>query len=215
VNRSSSNEDGLKLRQRFKSATRDAILQAAARVFAADGAAKARVEDIATEAGIAVGTVYNYFQDRTALVTALLETRTRALLDALDAVETGTSVDVERDAIAAFHDRLGRFVTALAAHFDVNHPLLSAILDDERQRGVDARTATRRQTIRQEVLGRAERLIASGIRARAVQEGDPAIYAALLVGMVRGMGMSVLARQERFAGGANEIVRIFLHGVGR
>lgn len=215
MNSSSSNEDSLTLRQRLKSATRDAILEAAAKVFAADGAAKARVEDIAAEAGIAVGTVYNYFEDRTALVTALLETRTKSLFEALDEVESSAAADVRGDAVAAFQDRLGRFVTALGAHFDVNHSLLSALLDEERERGIDARTATRRQTVREGVLVSAERLIARGIRVRALQKGDPAIYAALLVGMVRGMGMSALARQARFADRAGDIVRMFLHGVGR
>jgi len=53
-------------------------------VFSAGGATQARMEDIAARAGVAVGTVYNYFEDRTALVNALLEGRRRDMFDALD-----------------------------------------------------------------------------------------------------------------------------------
>src|SRR5450759_1515604 len=93
----SLSESQLILRQQFKTATRDAILDAAASTFARDSAAPVRMEDIAARAGIAVGTLYNYFQDRSALVNALLELRTRALLDCLDA-----AVKVE----APFRERL-------------------------------------------------------------------------------------------------------------
>lgn len=200
----------------MKGATRDAILQAAASVFAADGATHARMEDIAATAGVAVGTVYNYFEDRTALVTALLETRRRALFDALDAAiprEVATGADRPG---GRFEADLERFVAALARHFDANRALLSVLLDEELHRGIDAKAASRRRTVLQEVLVRAERLVAKGIRSRALQKGDAAVYSALLVGMVRGVAMSALARREaRFADSTREIVRVFLNGASR
>ncbi|MGE3511352.1 MAG: TetR/AcrR family transcriptional regulator [Vicinamibacterales bacterium] len=216
MNSDSSSERGLKLRDRFRGATRDAILDAAASVFIAGGATNARMEDIAANAGIAVGTVYNYFEDRTALVTALLETRTRALFEALDAaVQTGTAPGADRTG-RAFQAELERFVAALARHFDANRSLLSVLLEEELHRGIDVKAAVRRRTVLQEVLVRAERLTAKGIRTHALRKGDPAVFAALLVGMVRGIAMSALARREAsFADGAQEIVRMFLKGVSR
>src|SRR4051794_41806168 len=85
MNLSSPSEPRLKLREWLRGATRDAILEAAARVFSSGGATHARMEDIAASAGVAVGTVYNYFEDRTALVTALLDGRRRDMFEALDA----------------------------------------------------------------------------------------------------------------------------------
>jgi AcrR family transcriptional regulator len=196
--------------------TRDAILEAAAAVFAAGGAANARMEDIAAEAGIAVGTVYNYFEDRTALVTALLEIRTRALFDALDAAVESDGAPGSSQAGQGFDVELERFVAPLARHFDANRSLLNVLLEEELHRGIDAKAASRRRTVLQEVLVRAERLAAKGIRTHALQKGDPAVYAALLVGMVRGIAMSALARQEAsFADGARDIVRVFLKGASR
>ena len=213
---SSSSEERLTLRQRFRSATREAILEAAAAVFSAGGAAP-RMEDIAAEAGIAVGTVYNYFADRTALMSALLETRTRALLEALDAAPAGAAATAAaRAPAAAFQIELEHFVTALAGHLDANRALFSALLDEERHHGIDARAATRRRTLLEQLLRRAEQLIASGMSSGALRKGDPAVYAALLVGMVRGMATSALTRDDaRFADGIGDLVRLFLHGAAR
>ncbi len=216
MNQSSSSEPRLRLRERFRGATRGAILEAAASVFAADGAANARMEDIAATAGVAVGTVYNYFEDRTALVRALLDTRTKALFDALTAAVQADEPAGADQAKRGFEAELERFVAPLADHFDANRALLSVLLEQERHRGIDAKAASRRRTVIQEVLGRAERLTAKGIRTRALRKGDPAVYAALLVGMVRGVAMSALGRRDsRVAHSAREIVRVFLRGASR
>jgi AcrR family transcriptional regulator len=215
MNLSSSSEPRLTLRERLKGATRDAILEAAARAFSSGGATHARMEDIAASAGVAVGTVYNYFEDRTALVTALLDGRRRDMFEALDAVAPAAGSAADKSS-RGFEAELERFVTPLARHFDANRALLNVLLDEELLRGIDAEAASRRRTIQQEVLDRAERLMAKGIRTHALQKGDPAVYAAMLVGMIRGVATTILARPEaRVADSAREIVRVFLAGASR
>ncbi|HJF12095.1 TetR/AcrR family transcriptional regulator [Corynebacterium falsenii] len=54
-------------------ARRQAILAAARRVFVHDGYHSARLTDIAAQAGCSVGTVYTYFEDRSELLSAVLE----------------------------------------------------------------------------------------------------------------------------------------------
>jgi len=54
-------------------ATRQALLEAARVVIARDGFAKARIADIAREAGKSVGVFYSYFDDKAGLFAALLE----------------------------------------------------------------------------------------------------------------------------------------------
>jgi AcrR family transcriptional regulator len=213
VNMDSQSEARVTLRERFRAATRDAILEAAGDLLTADGASHARMEDIAARAGVAVGTVYNHFADRTALVTALLESRTRTLLDALDAA-TAPSRDA-RDGPGGFAAELARFVSALERHFEANRFLITVLLDEERHRGIDARAATRRRTTFEELLARAETLAAKGIRLKALRKNDPAVYAALLIGMVRGMAMTALARGGSFAGASEAIVQVFLEGAAR
>ena len=53
-------------------ARRSQILDAAARVFAEKGFHRATIRDISNEAGIADGTIYNYFENKTALLLGLL-----------------------------------------------------------------------------------------------------------------------------------------------
>ncbi len=54
-------------------ARRNQILDAAAKVFAEKGFHAATIKDIATVAGIAHGTVYNYFENKTALLLGIFD----------------------------------------------------------------------------------------------------------------------------------------------
>ena len=54
-------------------ARRNQILDAAAKVFAEKGFHPATIKDIATEAGIAHGTIYTYFENKTALLLGIFE----------------------------------------------------------------------------------------------------------------------------------------------
>lgn len=52
---------------------RDQVLEAATKVFAEKGFHKATIKQIAGEAGVADGTIYNYFADKTDLLLGLLD----------------------------------------------------------------------------------------------------------------------------------------------
>jgi TetR/AcrR family fatty acid metabolism transcriptional regulator len=54
-------------------ARRAQILQAAGKVFAAKGFHNSTIKDVAKEAGIADGTIYNYFENKTDLMLGLLD----------------------------------------------------------------------------------------------------------------------------------------------
>ena len=54
-------------------ARRNQILAAATQVFAEKGFQRATIRDIATAAGIADGTIYNYFENKTALMLGILD----------------------------------------------------------------------------------------------------------------------------------------------
>jgi AcrR family transcriptional regulator len=219
MNQDSESDSRLTLRARLRTATREAILDAAAELLGGDGTAQTRMEDIAAKAGVAVGTVYNHFEDRTALVSALLETRTEALLEALDAAatrrpgRTASAAGTPRD---LFEADLERFVAALGTHFNSNRFLITMLVDEEGRRGIDAKAATRRRSVLGDLLQRAERLVERGIRTKVLRRDDPAIYAALLLGMVRGIAQSALAHRKTVSTESTAaIVRMFLRGAAR
>ncbi|MCJ8142993.1 TetR/AcrR family transcriptional regulator [Ancylobacter sp. A5.8] len=84
---------------------RRAILDAALEVFAESGFAAARMQDVATRAGVAKGTLYLYFEDKAALFEGLVH-------EALDPV-LGTM----EGRLAAFEGSTRDFLRLLFAHF--------------------------------------------------------------------------------------------------
>ena len=100
VNLDSHSGSRVRLRQRLRAETRAAILAAAEEVFAARGLRGARMEAIASRAGVAVGTLYNHFQDREALLSALIQSRRQALLDRVDRALAGGSATFEASLLA-------------------------------------------------------------------------------------------------------------------
>ncbi len=70
-------------RQARSQATVDAILEATARVLRAEGYGKATTNRIAQVAGVSVGSLYQYFPNKDALVTALVEQHISQMLQIL------------------------------------------------------------------------------------------------------------------------------------
>src|SRR3954468_18283970 len=103
-----------------RSRNRAAVLAAAQKLFAVRGLESVRMEDVAAEAGVGVGTVYRGFTDRAGLVRALLDERERKLQDALlrGAPPLGPG--------APARERLLAFLQALAAYVEETFPYLAA-----------------------------------------------------------------------------------------
>ncbi|MBS0244241.1 MAG: TetR/AcrR family transcriptional regulator [Proteobacteria bacterium] len=73
-------------RQQASGQKRAAILAAALDVFAANGYAAARLDDVAAKAGVAKGTIYLFFKDKEQLFEAIVLEAASPVLTALDAV---------------------------------------------------------------------------------------------------------------------------------
>lgn len=80
-------------RARQKAARQRRILRAAEQLFERRGYDGTTVEDIARRAGLAVGTIYNYFPSKPELVRALLRHETDATLAAGEAVRKTPPAD--------------------------------------------------------------------------------------------------------------------------
>jgi TetR/AcrR family fatty acid metabolism transcriptional regulator len=84
---------------------REQIIQAATKVFARDGLDKGRIDDIAREAGIGKGTVYEYFRSKEELFDALVEGVIQQSIQIMDSVLLGEGSP--RDRLERFlHDML-------------------------------------------------------------------------------------------------------------
>jgi AcrR family transcriptional regulator len=74
------------IRQKRRAKTQAAILRATAALITKKGFAETSVEDIARRAEVGVGTVYNYFGSKNALLLALMQRDTEDLLKGGEAV---------------------------------------------------------------------------------------------------------------------------------
>jgi TetR/AcrR family fatty acid metabolism transcriptional regulator len=88
------------IQQQLMTARKNQILDAAARVFASKGFHAATIKDVARDAGIADGTIYNYFDNKTALLFAIFE-RMRDTMQPVAAF-THLQPDDVRGAVRAF-----------------------------------------------------------------------------------------------------------------
>lgn len=71
--------------QRRSQVTVDALVEATARILVRDGYDKASTNRIAAVAGVSIGSLYQYFPSKEALVAAVIERHTRQLSDVIQA----------------------------------------------------------------------------------------------------------------------------------
>jgi len=199
------------LRERLKGETQRAILQAAEEVFGDSGLSGARMEDIATRAGVSVGTVYNHFEDRDALLAELIVTRRQDLLARLDAVLTSTEKD-------GFGAQLEQFVRAVLEHFDSHKAFLAIVLESEHARAHDLSgpRTTRPDTALLEVFRRVEELLMRGRIVGMLRPEGAEMFPSFLMALLKG----TLSRELYAPTGvplvnaAPALVLFFLHGAG-
>lgn len=114
------------IQEQLIAARRNQILDAATKVFAAKGFHRATIKDVAKTAGIADGTIYNYFKNKTALILGLLdrlnETEDRAMN--FEQVNKG---DLQEQMRSYIHHR---FEKVEAQGFDLFQVLISELLVD-------------------------------------------------------------------------------------
>lgn len=191
---------------------RDEILAAAEEEFAREGLHKARVETIAGRAGVAVGTVYNHFKDRDALLEALLDDRRAEMCRRLD--EAMGAVASE-----GFQAELRAFFSALLEHFEAHRPFLSILIQNEHSgcRGRVTAFAGAPSKTMTEVGARAKALVKKGISEKALRREGAELFPSFLVGVVRSVLVHHLlySPEGELEGGAEAMARFFLEGAGR
>ncbi|MEA3238160.1 MAG: TetR/AcrR family transcriptional regulator [Candidatus Bipolaricaulota bacterium] len=163
----------------------DLIRQAAIRAFSRNGFYNTRAEEIAREAGIAVGTIYNYFANKEEILLSIFK----------------TEFD---ERIQVFHDMLGsdlpitdKIGQILEDHFSrlSDHGDLAALLIQERfNPGPGFRTKL--LDLYKEMIARIEHLIQEGIEKNWVRECHPRIIAYAILGVVESLSVYALTYPE-------------------
>jgi len=155
-------------------ATVEAIVEAAARVFERHGYGAGTTNRIAERAGVSIGSVYQYFADKDAIVTAVTLRHIADGAEMLGPLLAGLAQDDEvADPEAALREVLRAMV---GLHRD--QPRLHRLLFEE----TPLTDAVREQV--QELQDGAAAVVARWLARRPVPPADPALTAALLVAAV-------------------------------
>lgn len=153
-------------RQRSRIETRKRLIRAGGKLFARKGVAPTTAAEIAREAGVAVGTLYLHFGDKSGLLRAVLTEGVESLLQAV------ASVDSQSDQACSRHQ-----VELLVTFAEKNRGLSTVLFDPEAIRvGATA-----------EVMDRLTRVQSERLRQQCGDRADTAaayLAARAIVGMV-------------------------------
>ena len=196
-----------------------AILAAAEEVFASKGLHAAHMGEIAALAGVAVGTLYNHFADRDALLAGLLEARRAELLARIDeALEArvaaggarrpstglGTRPSTRPITRPIFRERLRAFLHAVLAHKEAHRRFFQILMQGEIVRYQETFPSACHvpSATMHEMFTRLDKLMKQGVREKALRADIADLAPVLLMGMVR----AVMIRDTLVKGGAGDLV---------
>jgi AcrR family transcriptional regulator len=167
------------LRERQRESTASEILSAAERVFIERGIFETHMADIAASAGVAVGTLYNHYKDRDALLTALIAQRKSELLERIDAALADS-----RD--RPFREQLREMLHIIFTHFDEHFQFFSVFTQGECGPPLMAQGSL---AIQREIYKRYAELIERGHKQGALRPKIAKLAPAMLMGISRSMLM--------------------------
>ena len=199
------------MRERFRETTTQAILTAAEDVFAQQGLHAAHMGEIATRAGVAVGTLYNHFKDREALLAGLLEARRAAMLTRIDST-------LRETARRPFREKLRALLATLLAHAQAHQRFFEILMQSEigrYQQTFPSACHTQSETMRQ-MYARIEKLMKQGVRDKELRPEIADLAPLLFLAMVRALAIraAVLKVDGDFVGETDRLLAFFLDGAG-
>jgi AcrR family transcriptional regulator len=104
----------MRVNAQIKAETRRALLDAAAQAFAESGFHRANVDRVSQDAGLAKGTIYNYFPSKQAIFEAVLTEACALAAESADAVPDSATTQARLEAFVAGNLAWARKRTELA-----------------------------------------------------------------------------------------------------
>lgn len=191
----------MRLREAARDQTAFAILDAAEAVFAQHGLHAAKMGQIAHAAGIAVGTLYNYFQDRDAILRGLLERRGQELRDRVARACAAPH--------ASFASELGAVAAAFAGSCVEHARFIRIMMQAETSATGPALKRDFMLSIFAEIDQRITAVMDRGVKEGALRAAPPALLARALMALMKAV-LVPTSDGERVS--ADLIVDLFLHG---
>jgi len=174
-----------------------AILDAAEAVIADRGLDGASTAAIASRAGVAVGTLYNYFPDRDALIDSLFDVRRAEILPRLhDALRAAGKLPAER--------RLRGYLAAVVAVFDDQRRFMQVVFE------VEPKPADGTKPV---LLTAMTDALVHILKPTSGKRSDE--HAQMVLGAMKSLVRWRVERGERFAADGELLADVFLHGIAK
>lgn len=197
------------LREQAREAVRAAILQAAQKRFGEQGYRNTKMADIARDAGVAAGTLYNYFASKDAVFDAILKIEGDACFAQIESdLETSTSA----------LEALETLVNAVLRVIENNRQLYSILLEIQLDQDSTVQKTTPGSTadsLRKRFATLAAQVLHNAQSTSPFSSYNPQDQLAALLGLCNGFLSAWVASGQSFAlvDKAPIITRIFLDGV--
>ena len=177
------------VREKARAMYRDAVLEAAEQVFSLEGIRGSRIQDIATQAGVSVGTVYNHFAQKEDIVVALMVKHDHELILAFTARNNDPSDFA--GALRSRHDRLLRLVEKHIRFY--SFALYEGLLSPDATTSHPNSTFGCMHKVRRERIGElVEELLRQGLREGVVKHKNLSRLKCLYDGTLMGMMIAVI-----------------------
>ncbi len=187
------------MRRTVRETVQASILAAAEELIAKHGLHDAALALIAKRAGVAVGTLYNYFTDRDALIRALFESRRATLRPRLLAA-------ISAGADLPFEARLRGFLRAVLEAFESHRAFLKVAVENEHLKPSASTTP-------QDLLAGVRDVVAAGVAEGVIAPGKAELLPLLITAALKSIAVHRIRVGGELAADADAIVEILLDGV--
>lgn len=186
------------MRRTVRETVRVAILDAAEELIARHGLHDAALVQIARRAGVAVGTLYNYFTDRDALIRGLFESRRATFRPRLRAaIQAGSELP--------FEPRLRRFVREVLEAFESHRSFLKLAIENEHLKPSGS-------TAPQDLLAGVRDIVSAGVREGAIPASKVELLPLVITAIIKSIAVHRIHDGGEMVGDADAIVDLVLDG---
>lgn len=188
------------MRQRAREAAATALLEAAEEVAAQRGLEATSIAAIAERAGVAVGTLYNYFPDRDAMLAALFKLRRSELVPRMVAAAENT-----RD--LPFEQRLRAYLVGVLTAFEDYRRFCRVAMSAADQGGAMKPSKGRPSVVLATIIAELVEILEAGHGAASAD------LAHMIFGAMKSLLHSRIERDEPLPPAAHLLADTFLKGI--
>ncbi len=193
-----------RIRRRLRESVNDAILDSAEEVANEAGLGGMRITEVADRAGLAVGTLYNYFPDGDAILSALFRARRRMIAPKIASALAATKGQ-------PFERRLRGFVDGLLRIFEQHERFVRIAALADRDGG---KSTPRDRSLLIHTVDALEQIMRDGARRKLFAQARVSVYARMVHGAVRAMFLWRLGSNDASIVRDGElVVDTFLRGI--